>query len=125
MPDFPTTDYAPVLQGARRNWAEMRAQFSVPYYPNVTMGWDSSPRTYQDGPYGNYGYPYTPSLVNNTPAAFKTALRDADAFMADRDPANRILSINAWNEWTEGSYLEPDTVNGMGYLEAIREVFGA
>ena len=127
MPDFPMTEYATVLQGARRNWAEMRAQFSVPYYPNVTMGWDSSPRTYQDGPYGNYGYPYTPSLVNNTPAAFKTALRDADAFLADHDSPQeqRILSINAWNEWTEGSYLEPDTVNGMGYLEAIREVFGA
>ncbi|MBL8995486.1 MAG: glycoside hydrolase family 99-like domain-containing protein, partial [Spirochaetia bacterium] len=30
---------------------------------------------------------------------------------------------NAWNEWTEGSYLEPDTKNKMGYLEAIRDVF--
>ena len=27
------------------------------------------------------------------------------------------------NEWTEGSYLEPDTIHGLGYLEAIREVF--
>lgn len=37
---------------------------------------------------------------------------------------HRILNINCWNEWTEGSYLEPDTTNGMAYLEAIREVFG-
>lgn len=36
----------------------------------------------------------------------------------------KILSINAWNEWTEGSYLEPDVVNGYAYLEAIRRVFG-
>ncbi len=35
-----------------------------------------------------------------------------------------ILTINAWNEWTEGSYLEPDTVYGLGYLEAIRDIFG-
>jgi hypothetical protein len=35
-----------------------------------------------------------------------------------------ILNINCWNEWTEGSYLEPDTVHGMKYLEAVREVFG-
>ena len=37
----------------------------------------------------------------------------------------RILNINCWNEWTEGSYLEPDTVHGMKYLEAVRDVFGA
>lgn len=36
----------------------------------------------------------------------------------------KILTINAWNEWTEGSYLEPDTVNGYGYLQAIKRVFG-
>jgi hypothetical protein len=35
----------------------------------------------------------------------------------------RILNINCWNEWTEGSYLEPDQVHGMKYLEAVRDVF--
>ena len=44
--------------------------------------------------------------------------------LISRRPEDRILTINAWNEWTEGSYLEPDTVNRMGYLEAIRHVFG-
>jgi hypothetical protein len=33
------------------------------------------------------------------------------------------VNINCWNEWTEGSYLEPDTIHGMKYLEAVREVF--
>jgi hypothetical protein len=37
---------------------------------------------------------------------------------------NRIITINAWNEWGEGSYLEPDTVHDMGYLEAVKSVFG-
>jgi hypothetical protein len=35
----------------------------------------------------------------------------------------RILSINCWNEWPKGSYLEPDQVHGMKYLEAVRDVF--
>ena len=31
---------------------------------------------------------------------------------------------NTCNEWTEGSYLEPDTVHGTAYLEAIRDTLG-
>jgi hypothetical protein len=121
---FPTCDYAAIFEAAKHNWQALSAQFKVPYFPNVTMGWDPSPRTDQGGPFGNFGYPYTPSLINNTPAAFKSALQAAKDFLVQRDPSQRMLSINAWNEWTEGSYLEPDTVHGMGYLEAIKDVFG-
>lgn len=32
-----------------------------------------------------------------------------------------MLFIFAWNEWAESGYLEPDTVNKLGYLEAIRD----
>jgi len=55
---------------------------------------------------------------------FRDALAQAKAFLDGRPSVPRILTINAWNEWTEGSYLEPDTVHGLKYLEAVRSVFG-
>jgi hypothetical protein len=125
LPQFPQTEYADVAEDANRVWREAPAQYGVPSHPNVTMGWDPSPRCCQSDKFENAGYPFTPTLKNNTPAAFRAALQSAKKFLDGDARQPKILSINAWNEWTEGSYLEPDTVHGMGYLNAIKDVFGA
>ncbi|MHB0857988.1 MAG: glycosyltransferase WbsX family protein [Anaerolineae bacterium] len=122
MDGFPTTDYRAYAERCLQDWPALAARYALPYFPNVTMGWDSSPRTVASDVFGDTGYPFTSVLANNTPDAFRAALLAARAhLLAQNGP--RVLTLNAWNEWTEGSYLEPDTVHGLAYLEAIRDVF--
>jgi hypothetical protein len=85
------------------------------YFGHVSVGWDTNPR-----------YPERLNeVVNSTPTKFEAALRDVKDWCDRNTPAGypKMISINAWNEWIEGSYLEPDQRYGMGYLEAVRRVF--
>ena len=63
------------------------------------------------------------TISGNTPEAFKEALIRIKQFLDQQPEKEKIFNINCWNEWTEGSYLEPDTIHKMAYLEAIKEVF--
>jgi hypothetical protein len=106
-------------------WEHYSKTLPVPYHPNVTRGWDSSPRTVQTDRFENRGYPYMAILEGNTPERYKAALLRAKEFITRLPEHHQMITLNAWNEWTEGSYLLPDTVTGTAYLEAIRDVFGA
>jgi hypothetical protein len=106
------------------HWYQAAAEFGVPYYPNVTMGWDSSPRCHQSDPFENRGYPFMSTMTGNTPEMFRMALDRGKRFLDGEQDRQKTLTINCWNEWTEGSYLEPDMVHGTKYLEAIMEIFG-
>ncbi len=122
MSGFPQADYMQAMSDYFGKWDEIISKIKMPYYPNITMGWDSSPRTEQSQAFENLGYPYTGIFTGNTPENFKKAMRLTKQRMIETGAD--IVNINCWNEWTEGSYLEPDTVNGMGYLEAVKDVWG-
>ncbi len=36
-----------------------------------------------------------------------------------------LLFLNAWNEWAEGNYLEPDEEFGHAFLEEVRDALAA
>ncbi len=117
------TDFNQVRDQYFQYWDKAKAEYPVPYYPNVSMGWDPSPRCDIKSEWGNFGYPFTNTIGNNTPQNFRTALQmTKDKLLADPN-GPRIMNINCWNEWTEGSYLEPDVKNKFGYLEAVKSVF--
>ena len=121
------TDYNLVRDQYMAHWDTVRTQYDAPYFPNITVGWDASPRTNQSEPWvggGGADYPYMNIVVNNTPENFKKVLEmTKERLLADPN-GPRALTINCWNEWTEGSCLEPDTLYGMAYLDALKEVFG-
>ncbi len=120
-----TTEYRDIQKQYEAYRATAAEQFGRIYFPNVTVGWDSTPRTCQTDDFRLGDYPYLSVIVNNTPEAFRAALESAKSFALVNLPRKgRLITVNSWNEWTEGSYLEPDIVNRSGYLDAVREVFG-
>jgi hypothetical protein len=107
-------DYAEIIPDMVREWALMDGTYDIPYFPHVSLGWDNNPR-YQG---------FRPGVVrNNTPAAVERALREARGYVEAHPGQPPLVTVNSWNEWTETSYLQPDDLNGYGYLEAVKRVF--
>lgn len=105
-------EYLDALNHAQSEWNRITENFDMTFYPHISIGWDNSPRT-----------GHSAVLKNNTPENFEKGLRMAKEFV-DKHPAQApLITINSWNEWTESSYLEPCTVNGYGYLDAVKRVF--
>jgi hypothetical protein len=121
--DFPSADWDAVADDAFDEYDGYLRDLTVPFIPNVTVGWDSSPRTAQDEPFTTDGYPWYP-VFDASPEQFERGLERARNLLAATKPAHPMLTLNAWNEWTEGSALLPDTAHGTAFLEAIRRVFG-
>lgn len=60
-------------------------------------------------------------IEHSTPFFFKTFLKDTIDIVSHKDFEHRIILLNAWNEWGEGNYVEPDLYFGSGYINAIKE----
>ena len=132
---FPETPYEEIVKGGLAAWqtkcAHYSTNFSIPYVPTISTAWDASPRTLpQDAFLKSNGYPWGSSW-HSTPAQWTGALTKAKAFQEQRCPNAKAqfgwcppLIINAWNEWSEGAYLEPDQRYGWAKLTAVQQVLG-
>ena len=112
------TDYIKHNENAvaiRNAWDEYA---DIPVFPTVSIGWDDTPRFPDKGE-------KDVTRWNHNPEVFRQYLQIAKEYADSHSKGQpRFVLINAWNEWVEGSYLLPDKVNGFGYLEAVRSVFG-
>lgn len=88
---------------------ESRPFFEYKTYFCGISGYDDTPRRGRSGE----------SLIRNTPEIFRQYL--AKLLWKSIGYGNEYLFINAWNEWGEGMYLEPDERNEYRYLEAVRD----
>ena len=109
----PDGDYEVWGDASTGMWDKFNNDFSMTYFPNVTISWDANPRFLFKAGY----------IDNSTPQKFEKYLIKAKKFVDNNSIEPKIITLNAWNEWSEGSYLEPDTVWEYGYLEAVKHVF--
>jgi len=101
------------------NSVKIRTQYdsilNVPLFPCVSVGWDDTPRFPAKGIKDVVHY-------HNTPESFAALLYKAKEYADSHPEQPKLITINAWNEWVEGSYLLPDMLNGFGYLQAVKKV---
>lgn len=83
----------------------------IPTFPGAFVDWDNTAR------YVNRARIFKGA----SPERFSYWFKQLVAETAKRPPPEQLIFLNAWNEWAEGSYLEPDARHGYKYLEAVKD----
>lgn len=94
---------------ARRWMDAIRPKF--PHFPGYFVGWDNTPRR------GDQAI----VIEGSDPTTVADGLRALVASVREKPYDERFIFINAWNEWAEGNYLEPDQKNGHQFLEEFQK----
>ena len=81
-------------------------------FRGVCPSWDNTARRKNNGTV----------FLNSTPQGYQEWLSNAVTETCSRitNPNERLIFVNAWNEWAEGAHLEPDQRYGYAYLQATR-----
>ena len=88
----------------------LSASSAMKTYPSVLPGWDVSPR------HGKNSLIVRNFKVDVFESWLRSSIQQVEAVFTQGE---RLVFINAWNEWAEGAYLEPDQRLGYAKLEAV------
>jgi hypothetical protein len=106
----------PDFNGTLAHYNDIAVRFATRPSPSYTRfrsvmpGWDNTARR-QDTSF---------CFDQSTPGAFQAWLEESlEQTRLDRFGDEKLVFLNAWNEWAEGAYLEPDKRFGHTYLEAV------
>ena len=98
-------DYDELSEEIVKNAASLSGKHYFCGFP----GYDDTPRRGRNGRI----------IEDSTPDKFYKLMKRL-FYLGDRI-GNDVTFVNAWNEWGEGMYLEPDEKYGFGYLEALNK----
>ena len=109
--------YSWMVEAYKDIWSQIDSLSGLPYIPLCEAGWDSRP----------WHGPNARVRTGKSAELWQQMLANAKAY---NDAPNRklpegqkLVFIEAWNEFGEGDYIEPTAGEGFSYLEAVRQVF--
>jgi len=106
FPRLSVYDYDLVWQHILR----VEREGGIPAFPGAFVDWDNTAR-----------YVKRARIFRGaTPERFEHWFRQLVAATSARPAPEQTIFINAWNEWAESAYLEPDEKYGLAYLEAVK-----
>lgn len=102
-----TMDYSRIINKLNIKEEDSREDF----IPMIIPNWDHSPRSGKK----------TTIFHKSTPDYFLQHVNRVLEHIKNKNEEHRIVLLKSWNEWAEGNYMEPDTIYGKGYLEALKQ----
>ena len=114
---LPSHSYPELDHEYQMSWDWILNNSTLPYILPITSGWDKRPWGGSADPLHDHSYSSADEFERHLLAA---------KLRLDRYPSKtmRTAVICCWNEYGEGSYIEPTKANGFSYLERVRKVFG-
>lgn len=100
------SDYSEIVD----KYLNLIEEKDIPVWGGSMLGWDNSARR-KNG--FHYCYNYSPVLFYKWNCKLISELRKR--YASDK----RFLFVNAWNEWGEGTYLEPDRKYGYANINML------